>query len=549
MKASHLSFFQKILFTFLTLLPTIIFPYSWFPWWETSPNIELSVNAESPPTPPSFKFSFDSWKKTCDALPSYFPDAVRIQYNYTNILQAEELINTLVSYFHVLNKDKDVFLNKNNWVQQSLPDQLIDSLQTYNKPAIFDPYVEKIVLNSDSIIAFHGDIHGDVHSLLDFLSNLEQRKFLKGFEIIHSNFYLVFLGDYTDRGLYGPEVIYTILRLKIANPHRVFLVRGNHEQEGQNKYDSSNELYYECFWSQLEMLYGSTMASDIFKKIMKMYESLPLALYLGCTNDNQTDYILCCHGGIELGFDPLPLLNHASSHAFIKLGTLKRLQQLWKINRKENLHIFEMFQKSNISIKTFQDLYAILFDSNNLQSEELLFSFIPKELVTAYYPPKSRYPIGLFIGFQWNDYEVDSYNESSYQPTFVRQTSGRGLVIGETINHAFLQIQSDKNNKVHGIFRAHQHMAYDQNPMMKRILNKDKLDFDCNRGVGRLWITKNNPTKYPYQLWDNIVCTFNVSPNTIYQLAGFTEDTFGLLTLAKGYENWHLDVINQITLR
>ena len=43
------------------------------------------------------------------------------------------------------------------------------------------------------------------------------------------NTYMVFLGDYTDRGNYGIEVLYTMLRLKLANPEQVFMARGNHE--------------------------------------------------------------------------------------------------------------------------------------------------------------------------------------------------------------------------------------------------------------------------------------------------------------------------------
>jgi len=52
-----------------------------------------------------------------------------------------------------------------------------------------------------------------------------------GFKIKDKNAYLIFLGDYTDRGLAGIEVIITILRLMLENPNNVFLVRGNHENK------------------------------------------------------------------------------------------------------------------------------------------------------------------------------------------------------------------------------------------------------------------------------------------------------------------------------
>ncbi len=70
-----------------------------------------------------------------------------------------------------------------------------------------------------------GDIHGDLESLRHILT---EAKFMeeasKG-----KNTYLVFLGDYGDRGTYSPEVFHVVLSLKTALPDRVVLLQGNHE--------------------------------------------------------------------------------------------------------------------------------------------------------------------------------------------------------------------------------------------------------------------------------------------------------------------------------
>jgi protein phosphatase len=70
-----------------------------------------------------------------------------------------------------------------------------------------------------------GDLHGDLESLINILhsSGFTQRMTKS------KDAALIFLGDYGDRGAYSAEVYYAILRLKLAFPEQVILLRGNHE--------------------------------------------------------------------------------------------------------------------------------------------------------------------------------------------------------------------------------------------------------------------------------------------------------------------------------
>lgn len=69
-----------------------------------------------------------------------------------------------------------------------------------------------------------GDIHGDLESLLwilkdsGLLEDMEERRKK-----------VLFLGDYGDRGSKSVEVYVALLRLKMAFPSAVILLRGNHE--------------------------------------------------------------------------------------------------------------------------------------------------------------------------------------------------------------------------------------------------------------------------------------------------------------------------------
>jgi len=70
-----------------------------------------------------------------------------------------------------------------------------------------------------------GDLHGDLKSLINILKS---SAFIQRMAS-SKDATLIFLGDYGDRGAYSAEVYYIVLRLKLAFPEQVILMRGNHE--------------------------------------------------------------------------------------------------------------------------------------------------------------------------------------------------------------------------------------------------------------------------------------------------------------------------------
>jgi len=118
------------------------------------------------------------------------------------------------------------------WVgDQPDPKVFFDFEHTWygRKRVPFQPFAAKLVLPNDATVILMGDLHGDVRSLLCTLDELTERKILDGFKFRESKHYFLFLGDFTDRGAYGAEVLYTLFSLKLANPDRVYFARGNHE--------------------------------------------------------------------------------------------------------------------------------------------------------------------------------------------------------------------------------------------------------------------------------------------------------------------------------
>ena len=67
----------------------------------------------------------------------------------------------------------------------------------------FEPFAQKLVLPAGSRVILQGDLHGDVRSLLAVIDKWNDQKWLEGFRIVDPALHVIFLGDYTDRGVYG----------------------------------------------------------------------------------------------------------------------------------------------------------------------------------------------------------------------------------------------------------------------------------------------------------------------------------------------------------
>lgn len=70
-----------------------------------------------------------------------------------------------------------------------------------------------------------GDLHGDMKTLQEILRDSH----LKETAAKNSSTYVIFLGDYIDRGIGQIEVMATVLSLLVNLPDQVVLLRGNHE--------------------------------------------------------------------------------------------------------------------------------------------------------------------------------------------------------------------------------------------------------------------------------------------------------------------------------
>jgi len=146
---------------------------------------------------------------------------------------------------------------------------------------------------------FIGDTHGDFDST---------RKIAKLF--LDGNYdYIVFLGDYVDRGVSQIENINYVLCLKLFYPESVILLRGNHETPLANLYYG---FYYEVLRKLNKKFYD--MYSELFAK-------MPYAVLVN-------NFILALHGGIAENLKTLRQIENIEKN-LIEVRDPLVLQILW----------------------------------------------------------------------------------------------------------------------------------------------------------------------------------------------------------------------------
>ena len=302
------------------------------------------------------------------------------------------------------------------------------------------------------------------------------------------------------RGNYGIEVLYTLLRLKLANPEHVFMARGNHEDV---QMISTYGFLAEC-----QKKYATKFEPAL---IGRLYDFFPVVFFVG----SGSDFIQCNHGGMEPGYLPGVLLDARPSVGYQLLG--------------------------QVTGGAFLAGHPDLLKTADISRRDFL-----KTTIRDYTPLAPMSP--MINGFMWNDFTVFASEPG------LGYMAGRGFVYGKAGTRIVLDASAGATARVRGVFRAHQHSSA-VNPMMRRLI--------AGNGLFRHWhehdsLARANATATVLRsecklehsserlLKDGSVWTFNVAPDSYYGRGNnYKFDTYGVLTTGDAFADWKLRVVNQ----
>lgn len=208
--------------------------------------------------------------------------------------------------------DQEVFVNELKEFNASIQYEGSDPTS-----GLFFGYIEKRDLLPGTKVFVRADIHGAVVDVIRNLQTLQSEGYLDEQFRCKDNVYLVFLGDYCDRGNHSVDVFRLLMALKRENPDKVTLIRGNHE-------DTDINIHYTREHKFLSLL-GNKETIDLLNEF---YQKLPLTLYLAeQVPEGKKQYVQFTHGLFELHADPHDMLANPASFATMGIKNLFMLSE------------------------------------------------------------------------------------------------------------------------------------------------------------------------------------------------------------------------------
>ncbi len=213
-----------------------------------------------------------------------------------------------------------------------------------NENLLLEFNVEK----SDEIYVI-GDIHGNLETLTRLIEIIDEK----------NPRFIISLGDIVDRGVKQLECLVVMLSLKILNPTRYFILKGNHETLEINIAYG----FFMKFVKKFDDMSNYSRNNEKFKAVLAVYNVLPICALIN-------DSILCLHGGIPEDIDILKKLKGLKpkhlDHLVLEIIKPGVFQIFWNDPKEELRGFKNSFRGSGI--KFFgEEVFNNFMEANNLK--------------------------------------------------------------------------------------------------------------------------------------------------------------------------------------
>lgn len=315
-------------------------------------------------------------------------------------------------------------------------------------------FIEKKEIPKGSKVYVRADLHGDLKSLIEHLKSLQQEGLLDENFRCRENVYLVFCGDYMDRGEHSLPVAEFLAALKMENPDQVYLIRGNHEDVQINSMFRGAEQNYIEFLKDGENC----------RALNHFYETMPLTLYMA---EEGGEYIQFTHGLFELHVDPSKMLDSEEESRMVISKTndaiSERIQTL--ADDQSETFLQKIYYLREYTLIDYACSFIGFLTPNVIQS--WIFTPLYNLFVKYVAAPPPQYKLKTAArrimhlkkqenGVRRGDLTIYNWGDIKGRTSIGNPGRRRWMLCAQDVKHA-LRIMGDKR-KVKLLFRGHQHL-------------------------------------------------------------------------------------------
>lgn len=208
---------------------------------------------------------------------------------FDRVVSPNKVINFIAQHMKVyydLSNDHDAFSSKRMAMDDNMWDNLAYIIPLLCRQMNQVLQSETIVVKVEPDCLIFGDVHGNLNDIHHIYTHciINPR---------YAKYRFIFLGDYIDRGPKPIEILCFLFALKLSDPNRFILLRGNHEVLRVNRKYGFQALCEHIF--EDTFLRYPIIGKLAFESFNRTFTYLPLAAIVRGTGNHS---LFCCHGGI-----------------------------------------------------------------------------------------------------------------------------------------------------------------------------------------------------------------------------------------------------------